>query len=195
MPKSKVQPPYLPFLDHVDVEQAADRTWVVRGSFDGVEERPVLLRLGEERMPFQDDHALEVCAEAAGASLLQVYRQGWQSRNNLGNRLGQLRIDYDEGNMDPATSYRAVLVTVGGETMQFATGAPVDDMQAAMAWAARNTAQVMTTSSVDLFVSDVAGFRFDEHDCLQLDPSDTIESRRIERAAEEAEEAALQPEP
>jgi hypothetical protein len=79
-----------------------------------------------------------------------------------------LGIDYDD-------DYQAVVVSLppdGAET-RFETGDPPADWKAAVAFAARERGvPCMTLSSLDGFVFDVKGWRFDEHDNLEADPRD-----------------------
>jgi hypothetical protein len=185
--------PYLPFLDRTEVGVENDGTLVVRGVFDDMEEKPILLRLGEDRQPFQTDEALRALAENAAEDMFKQYRQGWRDRNKLGNVIGHMSIEYDEGDEVAATSYECVLVSVNGTPTKFATGNPVADHAAAMKWAARNVGQLMTSSSLDHFASDVVGFCWGDGDVLQHDPSDTVERRRAEREAEAARESSAEP--
>lgn len=80
--------------------------------------------------------------------------------------------------IDYGAAYKAVVVALppdGGET-RFETGDPVADWKAAVLFAAHAAHEkrvpCMTLSSLDGFVFDVPGWRFDEHDNLERDPRD-----------------------
>lgn len=77
-------------------------------------------------------------------------------------------IDYDEA---PDT-YRAVTVKPqgrDGEIARFGTGDPVADMHDAMVYAAGRFDGLMFSSSMDHFVHDQPGYRYDENDLLVAD--------------------------
>jgi hypothetical protein len=80
-------------------------------------------------------------------------------------------IDYDD-------AYKAVVVSVPpeGKETRFETGDPTADWRAAVTFAAHTAKDLgvpcMTLSSLDGFVFDVPGWRFDEHDNLERDPRD-----------------------
>ena len=79
-----------------------------------------------------------------------------------------LSIDYD-------TDYQAVVVTNPDKTeVRFETGDAVADYQSAISYArtlvdAGRAIYVLTSSSLNDFVFDVDGYRFDENDMLQID--------------------------
>jgi hypothetical protein len=85
-----------------------------------------------------------------------------------------LTIEYD-------TAYKEVTV-IGPKlwgsfpVKRFASGDPVADFSRAVVFAmeeSRKTGEpVMTTSSVNDFVYDVPGYRFNEQDLLEIDPRD-----------------------
>jgi hypothetical protein len=187
MPDRKTDKIELPFLDRTEIVPGADGTLAVVGVFDGMSRRPVLARVGEDRQPFQTDEAVRMTAEETARVICEMYRRSWRHRNAAAVQTGVIGIDYNEGDEDVATSYRAVTVSGTRDAVRrFATGRPIEDWAAASAWAARNVWQLMASSSVLHFADDVAGFRFDEDGNLAANPDDTLEARRLGREPEAA---------
>lgn len=87
-----------------------------------------------------------------------------------------LGIDYDE-NVETLSGYRGVTVCVGvnGTEERFNTGDPVADYRAAVKRCqglAQKGHPVMSLSSLDHFVYDVPGYKYDENDYLVVDSVD-----------------------
>lgn len=83
-----------------------------------------------------------------------------------------LGIDYD-------AAYEAVTVTLrDGTDVRFETGDPPADFAAAVEYARKECARIgcrlMTSSSLDGFVFDVPGWKYDDADMLVRDPRDHI---------------------
>jgi hypothetical protein len=82
-------------------------------------------------------------------------------------------IDYD-------TAYKAVIITEpGGAEKRFETGDPVADFRSAVIHGQgliedRKAITFMTLSSLDGFIFDVPGWRFNEDDMLEVDPNDQV---------------------
>ena len=174
----------LPFLDRIEVERLDDGQVLLMGVFRRTDIRPTLARFGEDRRTFQTDEAIRMTAEAAIPGILELYRNSYRLKND-GRTVISLSIDYDEEDEDVATSYRGVVANVGasGQVRRFETGDPVRDHAEAVEWAEENGQAIMSSSSLNHFCGDVAGFRWDENDRLVEDPEDSLESRRSGRSA------------
>lgn len=184
------------FIEAVELRRDGPFAVSVVGVFEGLEAGVVLARIGEGPGDPRAEEGIEKAAEAVARLLFEGHDRAWRRAAGVEGRRGHAGIDYDEADPDARTSYRGVTLTVRSGVAddeawgveRFHTGDPVADWAAMQRRARRVCGGLLVSSSVDAFVHDVVGFRFDRSDDLALDPEDTPEKCLERRRGDDPED-------
>lgn len=180
-----------PYVESIYIREDGPNALSVIGRFTGEDAPIVLARVGEGASETRSESVLKSTAEAFVDVLHDGHRNAWLRDAGLVNSMGVIAIDYDEEDPDVATSYRRVTLSIKHANLkntlhEFASGDPETDLAAALDKAERSCARSMSSSSVDSFANDVAGFCWNKNNRLVVDtdPKNTVEAVRARWASD-----------